>query len=83
MPSVILRPTPSTGAREDLGHQLSRSPTLGEVCAELGVPEEDVVEMLTASDCYSVRSLDAPAMGTTGPGWLTSWPTVTAEGSTT
>jgi RNA polymerase sigma-B factor len=45
----------------DLGQQLSRSPTISELAAEVGVSEEEVLEALEAGQAYRFASLDAPA----------------------
>jgi RNA polymerase sigma-B factor len=47
-------------AREDLSHELMRSPTVTELAARLGLTEEEVLEALDASNAYSATSLDAP-----------------------
>jgi RNA polymerase sigma-B factor len=54
-------------ARERLSHDLERSPTVREVAQHLQVEEDDVIEVLTAATCYSVRSLDAPVGGEESP----------------
>jgi RNA polymerase sigma-B factor len=47
-------------AEEDLTWQLSRAPTNGELAAQLGVPEADVLEARRAHLAFSAYSLDAP-----------------------
>ncbi len=49
-----------------LGQQLGRSPTIGELAAELSVSEEEVLEALEAGHAYRSASLDAPASGQEG-----------------
>ena len=44
-----------------LTQQLGRSPTIGEIAAELDLPREIVLEALEASQAYSIASLDVPA----------------------
>jgi RNA polymerase sigma-B factor len=56
-------------AQGDLTHTLGRSPRVKEVAAHLGVPEEDVVEALSADGCYTPTSLDTP-VGADGSGVL-------------
>jgi len=56
-------------AQGELTHRLGRSPRVGEVAEHLGVPEEDVVEALSADGCYTPTSLDIP-VGTEGSGVL-------------
>ncbi len=53
----------------ELTHRLGRSPTVGEVAAHLGVPEEDVLEALSADGCFTPTSLDSP-VGADGTGVL-------------
>jgi RNA polymerase sigma-B factor len=53
----------------ELTHRLGRSPTVSEVAAHLDVPEEDVVEALSADGCFTPTSLDAP-VGADGAGVL-------------
>lgn len=45
---------------DTLGQELGRSPTIGELAAEAGVSEEDVLEALEAGQAYRFASLDAP-----------------------
>jgi RNA polymerase sigma-B factor len=47
-------------AESELTHQLGRSPKVGEVAAHLGVPEESVLEALSADGCFTPTSLDTP-----------------------
>ena len=56
-------------AQGELTHRLGRSPRVREVAEHLGVPEEDVVEALSADGCYTPTSLDTP-VGTEGSGVL-------------
>jgi RNA polymerase sigma-B factor len=56
-------------AQGELTHVLGRSPRVKEVAAHLGVPEEDVVEALSADGCYTPTSLDTP-VGADGSGVL-------------
>ena len=56
-------------AQADLTHTLGRSPRVKEVAAHLDVPEEDVVEALSADGCYTPTSLDTP-VGSDGSGVL-------------
>ncbi|HTW08142.1 MAG TPA: SigB/SigF/SigG family RNA polymerase sigma factor [Acidimicrobiales bacterium] len=44
-----------------LGQELGRSPTIGELAAEVKVSEEEVLEALEAGQAYRSTSLDAPA----------------------
>jgi RNA polymerase sigma-B factor len=50
-----------TSAREELTHQLSRSPTVPELAAFMDLSEEEVLEALDAANAYSAASLDASA----------------------
>ncbi len=45
-------------AREELGHRLGASPTIPEIAAHLGVPEESVLDAMEAGDSYWPASLD-------------------------
>jgi RNA polymerase sigma-B factor len=45
-------------ARQELGHELGRSPRPAEVADHLGVDEEEVIEALAAYGCFSPTSLD-------------------------
>jgi RNA polymerase sigma-B factor len=56
-------------ADSELTHELGRSHRVGEVAAHLGVPEEDVVEALSADGCFTPTSLDTP-VGADGNGVL-------------
>jgi RNA polymerase sigma-B factor len=56
-------------ADSELTHELGRSPRVAEVAAHLGVPEEDVVEALSADGCFTPTSLDTP-VGADGTGVL-------------
>lgn len=56
-------------AHADLTHELGRSPRVKELAAHLGVPEERVVEALSADGCYTPTSLDTP-VGADGGGVL-------------
>ncbi len=56
-------------AQSDLTHELGRSPRVKEVAEHLGVPEEEVVEALSADGCYTPTSLDTP-VGADGAGVL-------------
>jgi RNA polymerase sigma-B factor len=49
-----------TTAREQLSHDLSRSPTVAELAAFMKLSEEEVLEGLDAANAYSATSLDAP-----------------------
>ncbi len=46
-----------------LGQELGRSPTIGELAAEVEVSEEEVLEALEAGAAYRFASLDAPTGG--------------------
>jgi RNA polymerase sigma-B factor len=50
-------------AREELSQQIGRSPTVAELAVALDVTEDDVLEVLEASNAYSAVSIDAPADG--------------------
>jgi RNA polymerase sigma-B factor len=52
-------------AQAELTHLLGRSPRVSEVAAHLSVPEDDVVEALSADGCFTPTSLDLP-VGTDG-----------------
>jgi RNA polymerase sigma-B factor len=45
-------------AREELGHELGRSPTISEIAVHLGASEEAVLEAMEAGETYWPRSLD-------------------------
>jgi RNA polymerase sigma-B factor len=46
-------------AREELTHQLSRSPTVPELAAYMDLTEDEVLEALDAANAYTAASLDA------------------------
>jgi RNA polymerase sigma-B factor len=48
-------------ARQDFIHENGRPPTIPEVCALLGITEEEAIETLGAADAYQTISLDVPA----------------------
>jgi RNA polymerase sigma-B factor len=48
-------------ARQDFVHENGRPPTVPEVCALLGITEEEAIETLGAADAYQTISLDIPA----------------------
>jgi RNA polymerase sigma-B factor len=48
-------------AREELSHQLSRSPTIAELAGFMHLTEDEVLEALDAANAYSATSLDAPS----------------------
>jgi RNA polymerase sigma-B factor len=56
-------------AEAELTNQLGRSPRVSEVAEHLGVPEESVVEALSADGCFTPTSLDLP-VGAEGSGVL-------------
>ncbi len=56
-------------AEADLTHELGRSPRVSEVAARVGVPEEQVLEALSADGCFTPTSLDTP-IGADGNGVL-------------
>ena len=47
-------------AREELGHQLGRVPTVADIANHLGVAEEAVLEAMEAGSSYWTTSLDVP-----------------------
>lgn len=47
-------------ARDELGHQLGRSPTVDQIAVHLGTTPEMVLEAMEASYSYTPASLDAP-----------------------
>jgi RNA polymerase sigma-B factor len=53
-------------AREQLSHQLSRSPTITELAQYMDLSEEQVLEAFDAANAYSATSLDAPTAGESG-----------------
>ena len=48
-------------ARQDFIHENGRPPTVPEICALLGITEEEAIETLGAADAYQTISLDVPA----------------------
>jgi RNA polymerase sigma-B factor len=50
-------------AVETLRHQLGRSPTIPEIAAYVGEPEEEVLLATEAGRAYRISSLDAPSPG--------------------
>jgi RNA polymerase sigma-B factor len=48
-------------ARQDFIHENGRPPTVPEICALLGITEEETIETLGAADAYQTISLDVPA----------------------
>ncbi len=56
-------------AQAELTQTLGRSPRVAEVATHLDVPEESVVEALSADGCYTPTSLDLP-VGADGSGSL-------------
>ncbi|MFF3752888.1 RNA polymerase sigma factor SigF [Streptomyces sp. NPDC002018] len=46
-------------AGDELAQRLDRAPTVGELAQRLGIPEDEVVEGMTASNAYTASSLDA------------------------
>ena len=53
-------------ARNDLGHELGRSPTVSEIAVHLDVTEEAILEGLEAATMYRSGSLDTPVAGAEG-----------------
>lgn len=53
-------------ATEGLTAQLRRSPTIGEIAAQAGIREEDVLDALAARSAYRPLSLSEPAGGDDG-----------------
>jgi RNA polymerase sigma-B factor len=49
-------------AREELGHQLGRSPTVAQVAVHLSVSEEALLEAMEAGSNYRADSLDVPTV---------------------
>ena len=43
----------------ELSHHLGRAPAANELATELGVDRQEMVEALTAGNCYSATSMDA------------------------
>jgi len=56
----------------DLGQELGRSPTIGELALETEVSEEEVLEALEAGQAYRFASIDAPVTGDGGADTLAS-----------
>ncbi len=54
-------------ARDRLVQILGRKPTVGDIAAELGIREDEVVEAMDAGSTFSMPSLDAPAGYTMPP----------------
>jgi RNA polymerase sigma-B factor len=50
-------------AREELAHQLGRSPTIAELAEFLDLTQEQVLEGFDAANAYSAVSIDAPVVG--------------------
>ncbi len=50
-------------AREELSHQLGRSPTIAELAAHMSLTEDAVLEALDAANAYSAASIDAVGDG--------------------
>jgi RNA polymerase sigma-B factor len=46
-------------AGDELAQQLDRTPTVRELAARLGLPEDEVIEGMAASNAYTASSLDA------------------------
>jgi RNA polymerase sigma-B factor len=46
---------------EELSQELGRAPTIRELAASSGAPEQDIIEALEATHSYRVASIDAPA----------------------
>ncbi|WP_406457697.1 RNA polymerase sigma factor SigF [Streptomyces sp. NBC_00876] len=51
-------------AKELLSAELDRDPTVRELAAHLGLPEEEIIEGLVAANGYSAGSLDTPSAET-------------------
>jgi len=51
-------------ARDELGHALGRSPTVGELAGALDLSEEEILDGLEARAVYRSASLDEPLPGT-------------------
>ncbi|TXR98105.1 RNA polymerase sigma factor SigF [Streptomyces sp. col6] len=51
-------------AKETLSARLDRDPTVAELSAHLGLPEEEIIEGLVAANGYSAGSLDTPSSET-------------------
>lgn len=48
------------GAVEELRHALDRSPTIQEIGAHLGLPDDEVLQAMDVASVYRLTSLDAP-----------------------
>ncbi len=48
-------------AGDELAQKLDRAPTVGELAERLGLPEDEVLEGMAASNAYTASSLDAQA----------------------
>ncbi|MEV4946675.1 RNA polymerase sigma factor SigF [Streptomyces sp. NPDC053755] len=57
-------------AGDELAQRLDRTPTVGELAAELDLSREEVVEGMTASNAYTASSLDAQPDDDDGEGAL-------------
>lgn len=60
----------------ELSHHLGRAPTASELATELGVDRQEMVEALTAGNCYSATSMtlsDRPAARGTDSPSTTRW----------
>ncbi|MEU2073741.1 RNA polymerase sigma factor SigF [Streptomyces sp. NPDC013489] len=55
-------------AGDTLSQRLDRAPTVAELAEELGIPPEEVVEGMAASNAYTASSLDAQPDDEEGPG---------------
>ncbi|MFB7411694.1 RNA polymerase sigma factor SigF [Streptomyces sp. NPDC056202] len=55
-------------AGDTLSQRLDRAPTVAELAEELGIPPEEVVEGMAASNAYTASSLDAQPDEEEGPG---------------
>ncbi|MGV0714787.1 SigB/SigF/SigG family RNA polymerase sigma factor [Mycolicibacterium sp. XJ662] len=55
-------------ATSRLSQRMGRGPTATELAEELQMSRDEVVEALIAAQCYSIRSLDAPAPGDSDDG---------------
>jgi RNA polymerase sigma-B factor len=53
-------------ARDDLTHELNRSPTVSDIARRLDVDEEQVIEAMTAAGAYRTTSLFTPVGGEDG-----------------
>ncbi|MEV4561530.1 RNA polymerase sigma factor SigF [Kitasatospora sp. NPDC049285] len=50
-----------TKAQDALSQRLDRAPTVAELAEHLGIPQEEVIEGLTAANGYTAGSLDTPS----------------------